>query len=161
MGRTSCDKWLTKQDVVNDILLDYNPYIKDYKLNGKELWAIMEPQKTDTQQTNFLEVFVLEKSNGVWGYKNMDESMGPYYYNCPQAFIDMVPVANQEWRDQRVKWLADKTKTKTLKNSINVGDTVKLTNGWELEVKSLVPFVGENADGTKYRIPKKMLMEKL
>jgi hypothetical protein len=37
-----------------------------------------------------------------WGYKDMEESMGPYYYSCPMKYLDMVPIdtygGNPEWR---------------------------------------------------------------
>lgn len=34
-----------------------------------------------------------------WGYKDMEESMGPYQYSCPLGYLAMVPVACQQWRD--------------------------------------------------------------
>ena len=34
------------------------------------------------------------------GYKAMSESVHPRYYSCPLAFLDMVPVASQAWRDK-------------------------------------------------------------
>ena len=37
-----------------------------------------------------------------WGYKDMEESMHPYYYSCPLKYLDMVPLdeygGNEEWR---------------------------------------------------------------
>jgi hypothetical protein len=37
-----------------------------------------------------------------WGYKDMEESMGPYYYSCPQKYLNLVPIeqygGNEEWR---------------------------------------------------------------
>ncbi len=43
---------------------------------------------------------LMQRSGGDWGYKDLDESCGPYYYNCPEKYLNMVPeVANQEWRD--------------------------------------------------------------
>jgi hypothetical protein len=48
-----------------------------------------------------------------WGYKDMDESMHPYYYGCPLKYFDLVPeVSCQDWRDQtRARWkeIAEKT----------------------------------------------------
>lgn len=39
-----------------------------------------------------------------WGYKDMEESMGPYYYSCPKKYLDMVPLdrygGNAEWREE-------------------------------------------------------------
>jgi hypothetical protein len=37
-----------------------------------------------------------------WGYKDMDESMHPYFYSCPLKYLDLVPIekfgGNAEWR---------------------------------------------------------------
>lgn len=43
-----------------------------------------------------------------WGYKDMDESMGPYYFSCPLGYLAMVPqVASEDWRDSVRKYHAD------------------------------------------------------
>ncbi len=38
-----------------------------------------------------------------WGYKDMEESMHPYYYSCPSSYLAMVPIdqygGNAEWRE--------------------------------------------------------------
>ena len=38
-----------------------------------------------------------------WGYKDMEESMHPYYYSCPLSYLGMVPIdqygGNAEWRE--------------------------------------------------------------
>ncbi len=43
-----------------------------------------------------------QRDNG-WGYKDMDESMHPYYYSCPIKYLGMVPTdqygGNAEWRE--------------------------------------------------------------
>lgn len=38
-------------------------------------------------------------SDGDWGYQDMCESMHPFYYSCPLKYLDMVPVACEEWRE--------------------------------------------------------------
>lgn len=39
-----------------------------------------------------------------WGYKDMDESMHPFYYSCPKKYLELVPIetfgGNAEWREQ-------------------------------------------------------------
>lgn len=52
----------------------------------------------------------------VWGYKDMDETMGPYYYDCPAAILDMLtptdnPTSN-EWREACRKNLTEKKERK-------------------------------------------------
>jgi hypothetical protein len=42
------------------------------------------------------------KSDEGWGYKDMEESMHPYFYSCPLGYLKLVPISeyggNQEWR---------------------------------------------------------------
>jgi hypothetical protein len=42
-----------------------------------------------------------------YGYKDMEESMHPYYYSCPLSYLDLVPIdkygGNQEWREQVIE----------------------------------------------------------
>jgi hypothetical protein len=37
-----------------------------------------------------------------WGYKDMDESMGPYFFSCPLKYLHLAPIekfgGNAEWR---------------------------------------------------------------
>ena len=41
---------------------------------------------------------------GDWGYKDMQEAEHPYYYSCPQKYLDLVPIeqygGHAEWRDE-------------------------------------------------------------
>lgn len=39
-----------------------------------------------------------------WGYKDMEESMHPYFYSCPLKYLEMVPIEQHggcaQWREQ-------------------------------------------------------------
>ena len=39
-----------------------------------------------------------------WGYKDMEESCGPYYFSCPLKYLRMVPIeqygGNASWRNE-------------------------------------------------------------
>ena len=39
---------------------------------------------------------------GDWGYKDMQEAEHPYYYSCPQKYLDLVPIeqygGHPDWR---------------------------------------------------------------
>jgi hypothetical protein len=46
------------------------------------------------------DVLQFSKRDDGWGCKDMDESMGPYFFSCPLKYLDMVPqVANESWRE--------------------------------------------------------------
>ena len=40
------------------------------------------------------------------GYKLMDESMNPYYYDCPAKILDMLTPAPEAWPPQLAEWSA-------------------------------------------------------
>lgn len=45
---------------------------------------------------------LLRYSDGMWGHKPQEESMGPYTYSCPLGYLKLVPESepgtNAEWR---------------------------------------------------------------
>ena len=47
---------------------------------------------------------LIESRGGSWGYKPMDESMGPYYFDCPLTWLDRAPVLNADWRTSVRGW---------------------------------------------------------
>lgn len=72
------------------------------------LWAVWERrflkngEETEPQQ-RWITCDLLEyRRDAGWGNKSMDESMHPFYYSCPQKYLDMVPIdiygGNSEWR---------------------------------------------------------------
>jgi hypothetical protein len=72
------------------------------------LWTVWErtftKDRTEVQPTERwigCDLLRSQKSFG-WGYKDMDESMGPYFYSCPLKYLNLVPIekfgGNAEWR---------------------------------------------------------------
>ena len=73
------------------------------------LWAVME--YTEDHESipaghRWILCVLIERVNGTdisnyisdgWGYKDMQESMGPHNYSCPARFLDMVPVIPKPW----------------------------------------------------------------
>lgn len=73
------------------------------------LWAVWERTFIkDGQQTQPNERWITcdllryQKDYG-WGYKDLDESMHPYFYSCPLGYLELVPLdqfgGNAEWRE--------------------------------------------------------------
>ena len=76
------------------------------------LWSVWERTFTkegeQAQPTErWSQCDLLRCDQGEWGYKDMEESMGPYYYSCPLGYLELVPIdrfgGNAEWRDQVVE----------------------------------------------------------
>ncbi len=78
-----------------------------YTLRGNVLWSVVRitakrpgALKLDAgQSTTLIACHLLQGSGSSWGYKPMDESMHPYYYSCPLAYLAMAPEQSAEWRE--------------------------------------------------------------
>lgn len=125
---------------------------------GNVLWTVWEviPGQPDKQPFRFIGCDLLApggKRMG-WGYKDMCESMGPCYYSCPLAYLDMAPVANARWREQVRAWHAKRNR------KVDVGDVLVFEGLSIPEVKVIEKsgrrLIGEYA-GCRYRIPPKVL----
>ena len=71
------------------------------RIVGNHFWTVAK----SPNQGTMIVLFLLRKNRGFgWGYKDMEESMGPYYFSCPKKYLDMVPLevygGNASWREQ-------------------------------------------------------------
>ena len=57
---------------------------------GNVLWTVNEIQYPTGETKRFIGCDLLQRSNAGWGYKGMEESMGPFYYTCPILYLVMV-----------------------------------------------------------------------
>jgi len=87
-----------------------------------------------------------------WGYKDMTEQMGPYYYSVPLSFLDAVPLSElgdapgcaEEWRDK----VRENAAARNVGRQLRIGATYLLQNvsdEWEdrkLTITSLRPLRG-------------------
>jgi len=76
-------------------------------LRGNVLWSVVEVTAKENlgwltagETGRFIRCDLLEGGHEGWGYKDMCESMGPYFYTCPLSYLNMAPVANLEWRER-------------------------------------------------------------
>ncbi|MEZ5944904.1 MAG: hypothetical protein R3C18_26265 [Planctomycetaceae bacterium] len=76
------------------------------------LWSVWERTFTkddkEVQPTErWIQCDLLRCDRGEWGYKDMEESMHPYYYSCPLGYLALVPIdkygGNAEWREQVIE----------------------------------------------------------
>ncbi len=129
-----------------------------YCTRGNVLWSVVEitrKQEGDRKE-RFISCCLMRRERGTgWGYKRMDESMGPCYYSCPLSYLDLAPVAaSQKWRDA-VKAYHSRAKRLTLGDRVRlVGSTVP----W-VEIVSVRPLLGRH-EGTIYKVPRRLLGER-
>lgn len=76
---------------------------------GNVLWTVWQITDKATGEYRRLIGCDLMQAHPVygWGYKDLDESMGPCYYTCPLSYLDLVPVKNERWRESVRKYAAD------------------------------------------------------
>jgi hypothetical protein len=81
---------------------DFSSKTLHRSVHGDVLWTVEElvRYKEPEERTRSIGCYLLEVRGDGAGYKPMDESMHPYYYTCPLAYLDMVPEANSEWREK-------------------------------------------------------------
>ena len=101
-------------------------------------------------------VYLLQRDGHYgWGYKDIDETMGPVEKDCPVSYLDAADPATSkyaiEWREE-VRQLAAVRASRKPK----VGEYWELSNGKIYKITSLRPLRGRFG-GTSYRIPRRML----
>ena len=80
--------------IKRDIQTSTNLTPIEYSTTGNFLYALVDVHPTETKPA-YKTILVFKMAGGNsdsphyrWGYKDMDESMGPYAYTCPLKFLD-------------------------------------------------------------------------
>jgi hypothetical protein len=117
MGWDYSAGWKCREDIARELHLvtgdgwtaqdgcRINTVAADFKTRPLILWAAVEVVKGPAcadpgSHEGFIACVLIERSRGMWGYKFMDESMGPYYFSVPPAYLGMVPCPRgaERWR---------------------------------------------------------------
>lgn len=83
-----------------------------YCVRGNVLWKVVvisdvDASGTKKENNRFIECDLLSRGGGEWGYKDIQESSGPYYFTCPISYLRMVPCPGNE---SALKWRAEVVK---------------------------------------------------
>jgi hypothetical protein len=106
---------------------------------------------------------------GTWGYKDMDETMGPYYHRCPAKILDLLtePLNEiaAEWREKCRETIASRGKAQGLRvgQCIRLREPLRFTNGYALDRFEVVPHprgrgVAFYHGGIRYQLSLRALM---
>ncbi len=89
-------------DVRKEILADYQTAVDAGKVtilgsasanHGRHLYVALERAESG----RYIACFEITKSGGSWGYRPMDEFMGPYsLVDCPKSILALVPVSEED-----------------------------------------------------------------
>lgn len=136
MGWFFCDKDKYKQDVKECVL--------NYCFNEEERKNIkyIECKKDsaymiyDNGKNKYGLIYAIQNTNYEFGYKDMDLSVCPYYYNCSEKFYKMCKEIYSNTDSEYAKqWLknyeeinAKKKQKQKLIKSLKVGDIVEFIN---------------------------------
>lgn len=81
----------TKADIVDQILKGLHNHLVDYcmKSEGGEeiLWTVTKGEH-DGETYQLISCYLLREAPCGWGYKPLDETMGPCYYSVPREWLD-------------------------------------------------------------------------
>lgn len=126
---------------------------------GKEVYSLFENVETGMR---YIALHLVTRGEGEWCRKDMDESCGPYYYNCPEYILVQSTVTHPtavEWRElcrEKRRLVRDQTEAaKNLKaNDVIEYHDKKLTYLYPYN-KSGSQIVCRTEDGEVYRYPVK------
>lgn len=155
----------TRRDIIDDLTRDQSKDGRVFRtlrkcLRGNTMYALHESgPEGETQK--WLCVYMLQRDTIGWGYKDVDESMGPCHYDCPTSYIDEADEPPNEyarqWREECRKRAAARASRKP-----KTGESWRLSNGRTYRIVSLRPLGGVDVEtGRRYRVPRKMLREKV
>jgi hypothetical protein len=94
--------WNTRKQLIDHLVDGNGVHTLKHCCVGNVMWAVQEGTSLRTGETvRFIACYLLKGRNTSrdgWGYKDMEESMHPYYYTCPLSYLDMVDPTCPEWR---------------------------------------------------------------
>lgn len=129
-------------------------------VRGNVLWMVREIYSRYTGHfERFIECDLLGSQKGYgWGYKDMDESMGPYYYSCPLPYLTGTRVLNRGWR----KAVREYHAVRTRKMKVDELYPLRGDRTFVLRITSTRPLKGKNIQtGVAYKLRKAQLGERI
>lgn len=114
------------------------------------LWKVVKmtwwKDGKELKSDKFLALDLMECRGKCWGYKDLEESMGPYNVDCPLSYLDMVPDPGGNataWREKVRAYHAKRAASKSVAKAVKVGDWIELLPGYTVKqarVEQLVPM---------------------
>lgn len=127
---------------------------------GNTMYALHEVGPRGGPLKKFICVYLLQRSKGFgWGYKDIEESMGPNYYDCPVSYLDEAGEPStqfaKEWRAEVRRLAAIRAEKKPKKGErwrLHVGCSPR-----EVRIETLRPLRGRGTDGLLYKLKRRYL----
>jgi hypothetical protein len=157
MGWLFSTAWQSKAELVKHLTEGNGLETLAHSVRGNILWAVQKSSPLDGKAVvTFIACYTMasgKRQGQGWGYKDMDESMFPFYYTCPLKFFKLcLPPSPSaaEWREAvrkfHAKQAAKASMKKAIKSALKVGCKVRLIEGCSVKVPltitSLKPLLG-------------------
>ena len=129
----------TKENVLNYCFKNRRDNIEHIEIKGRVAYMIY-----NENGKKYGLIYLLRQTKNEFGYKDMDITMCPYYFDCSKKFYNMVKEIYvgerltewvQEWLDNYIKYQDKKKEDKNKRNQLKVG--------------TLIEFVTANYGGKK------------
>ncbi|QEA38628.1 hypothetical protein FGL86_05735 [Pistricoccus aurantiacus] len=144
--------------------------IIDHSRRGNVLYTVFRHLP---KQYRFIVVFLLEGPTPAsrragdcsWGYRDMDESMGPFVYDCPERLLrqsDLQDDQAVEWREHCRRQRRERAARRKLASECRAGDRLQLKAGCDrdgqptatvvfVRAHTATFFIGKDTDGKPWR----------
>ena len=151
----------SKLDIITDLIATEENDARRWQtiahsVRGNVLWSVIEityKQEPIKPAKRFIACYLLKSDKDYgWGYKDMEESMHPFYYSCLLKYLSMVPEECAEWREGVRNYHRQRNR------KMKVGEKIRLIDAkvpW-VEIVSISPLLGTH-NGVVYRVPRKIL----
>lgn len=101
--------WSTKEALVEHLVRQDggNCAVIDHSLRGNNLWMLCQRKDSGFKFIVLCKIACDRTSEALWGYKDIDESMGPCERDCPEKFLsqsDDTSGYSVEWRAKCREW---------------------------------------------------------
>jgi hypothetical protein len=135
------------------------------------VWEILEKSTGTIQRYIGCDLLNYGGKKYGWGYKSLEESMGPNHLTCPVSYFELVPEPDtewgKEWRKDVLKNRAElKSRMDTLRKNFHKAKAegkhcimdLRRSTIKSLNITSLRPLQGVY-NGRTYRIPRRFIGE--
>jgi hypothetical protein len=105
MGWTYSWDWTSKQRIINNCIDWGERYTTlNHSVKGKCLWVLLQYNEGERKGDVFVALYLLSKDGAEWGYKDMDDTVGPCYYNCPLTFVKSTQASGRTLSQSTLEW---------------------------------------------------------
>lgn len=116
MGWLFSERWLKRKDLIEHLVENKGgAKVIKHCCVGNNLWLVMETERRPGVTIRFVVLCMMQGPHNSgkgytgsdkdwWGYKDVDEGMGPYQMSCPESYLTMCTAPENayayEWRQR-------------------------------------------------------------